>query len=674
MLYFFSLSFALAEEIDKSEKEGLTTNIKKADYYYNLGEDCLDDYNTACAKFNFYQAIAIYHSSRSFTKLGNALVNQAIVYEIEGKLDSAIIFYKQAEQNYLKVSNPVGLADTYNNLGIVYCMKNQYEEGLKYFLLSLNIEKKLDNKEGIAYTLGNIGLIYKKNGNNDKAIKYFKESLDYKIMLHDKHGIAVSYINLGSVYEDLDSLSSAKQYYKKAHEIYSFIEDKEGIAYSLHNIGSIYKTQENYVQAIETFNEALVIREEINSLNGQIFTLFSIADSYFALQNYQIAESYLKKSLELASNQTSDEILSKIYYLYYQISDKQNKPEQALFYLSKHQEIQIILNEKQRQQSLIEMQEKYETERKENRISKQKILIENLNQENVISDLKLQRNRLFAILLALLILASVVFLVIVIKKSRDVKTMNKELNIKNEELAESNATKNKFFSIISHDLSNYAAIMETISSMIIRKKHTMDEEILEQNLLSLNKTTASNKYLISNLLQWAISQDNRISLHPEKINLYDFCNKIASSLKEIAKERNLIIQCDIDDSINVFADKNTISTVIRNLLSNAIKFAYKDTVIRLEASPLENQVLISVIDKGIGMTEETLQNLFKNNIQHTTKKRKAEEGTGLGLILCKDFVELNKGRIFVESSINKGSTFSFTLAVLPNEKNTDNHS
>jgi signal transduction histidine kinase len=402
--------------------------------------------------------------------------------------------------------------------------------------------------------------------------------------------------------------------------------------------------------------------------------LFSIADSYFALQNYQVAEAFLKKSLELASKQDSEEVLTKIYFLYSKIAEMQNKNKEALYYLSKHVEIQENLTEQKRQQSLIEMQEKYETERKENRINKQLILIENLNQENEISDLKLQRNKLFAVLLSSIVLISVVFLFIVIKKSRDLKTINSVLNIKNKELAESNATKNKFFSIISHDLSNYAAIMETISSMIIRKKHTMETEILEKNLLSLNKTTASNKNLISNLLQWAVSQDNRINLHPEKINLLNLCNKVADSLNEIAKERNLIIQCNIKPEIHIFADNNTISTVIRNLLSNAIKFAYNDTVIKLEASHTQEQVLISVTDKGIGMSEEVVHELFEKNIQHTKKARKAKEGTGLGLILCKDFVEMNKGSIFVESRLNKGSTFSFTLPIHQNEKNTDNHS
>jgi protein O-GlcNAc transferase len=214
MLCFFSFSFVFAEEGGREKDKSLNLSLKNADSYYNMGENCLDDYNTSCAKLHFYKAIAIYHHNKSFTKLGNALVNQAIVYEIEGELDSAILFYQQAEQNYLKIGSARGLADTYNNLGIVYCIRNKYEEGLKYFLRSLNIEKKLDNKEGISYTLGNIGLIYKKNGNNEKAIKYFKESLHYKISLHDKHGIAVSYINLGSVYEDMDSLITAKTYYE----------------------------------------------------------------------------------------------------------------------------------------------------------------------------------------------------------------------------------------------------------------------------------------------------------------------------------------------------------------------------------------------------------------------------------------------------------------------------
>jgi signal transduction histidine kinase len=167
--------------------------------------------------------------------------------------------------------------------------------------------------------------------------------------------------------------------------------------------------------------------------------------------------------------------------------------------------------------------------------------------------------------------------------------------------------------------------------------------------------------LLNNLLDWSLSQTKGLQYNPETIPLNDLTTHLRNYYSTLAQNKKISIEINIKDDLSIYADKNMINTVLRNLISNALKYTPQGGSIIISASKVTNDVHVSVCDTGIGIEANTLKKLFKIEESTSTKGLENEKGTGLGLILCKDFVEVHKGRIWAESEPGKGSTFNFTL-------------
>ncbi|MEI8204665.1 MAG: hybrid sensor histidine kinase/response regulator [Bacteroidota bacterium] len=236
-----------------------------------------------------------------------------------------------------------------------------------------------------------------------------------------------------------------------------------------------------------------------------------------------------------------------------------------------------------------------------------------------------------------------------------------ELKKSREKLVELNATKDKFFSIIAHDLKNPAFALKFLLQQIILQFPGLSKEELLESLINLPDASINLYNLLENLLLWSKSQRGTLGFNPEKIPLQYLVEKIISHSKASAENKNIQIETSIEDSLYVFADQMMLQTVILNLLSNAIKFTHENGIISVAARSDETHVEISIKDSGVGINETRLTNLFSIATTQTTKGTKNEEGSGLGLIICKEFIECNHGEISVKSRQGEGSTFSFKL-------------
>lgn len=257
----------------------------------------------------------------------------------------------------------------------------------------------------------------------------------------------------------------------------------------------------------------------------------------------------------------------------------------------------------------------------------------------------------------------------VLSLARDIterKNAEKTLRKSALELRELNATKDKLFSIISHDLKNpFNTIIGFLSFLIVNFEVLSPEKILKH----LNTTFIATKLgynLLENLLDWSRMHAGAIKYTPTKIDVSEVIDDCIILLKSTAQTKNIKIVYSQNESLVAYADKNMISTVIRNLLTNAIKFSDNNTEIVISAKQKENFMRISVKDSGVGISEEGRKHLFKIEKNYTTKGTAKESGTGLGLIICKEFIEMNKGELFIESKPDEGSTFSFTIPIYEN--------
>lgn len=248
------------------------------------------------------------------------------------------------------------------------------------------------------------------------------------------------------------------------------------------------------------------------------------------------------------------------------------------------------------------------------------------------------------------------------------KEHNKRINkayikLKESELAltELNATKDKFFSIISHDLKNPFTSLMSISEMMKDNFSALDDEEKHTGIKRIHTSIENIFSLLDNLLTWARSQSGRIDFNPSDFNMSKILQENLNLFKIAADKKNVKIKGEFNENLVARGDREMINTVVRNLVNNAIKFTPENKQIKISCTKCNNEVCVSVSDEGVGIPEENLTKLFRIDKKIKTKGTDGEKGTGLGLIICHEFIEKNKGTIKVSSSVNSGSTFTFTL-------------
>jgi signal transduction histidine kinase/ligand-binding sensor domain-containing protein len=270
--------------------------------------------------------------------------------------------------------------------------------------------------------------------------------------------------------------------------------------------------------------------------------------------------------------------------------------------------------------------------------------------------------RLIVIVIIILIISSI-FILRVQRLKKQKILLERLVEIKTSELYELNASKDKFFSIIAHDLKNPFNTIIGFSEMLKEEIKSGDKEAIGECAGVINKSAVQTFMLLENLLEWANSQRGKILFSPIPIKLSELYNEELSVLNDMAKGKDIELKSSYPENLTIIADKNMMKTILRNLISNAIKFTHKNGKVEVNALISNKQVEISVSDTGIGMSDETKAKLFRIDADLSTQGTENEKGTGLGLFLCKEFIEKHGGKIWVESKSGKGSIFKFTMPV-----------
>lgn len=235
------------------------------------------------------------------------------------------------------------------------------------------------------------------------------------------------------------------------------------------------------------------------------------------------------------------------------------------------------------------------------------------------------------------------------------------LEVQARELKELNATKDKFLSIIAHDLKNPFNAILGFSDLMLKNFYQLDDETLLKGLSTIESASVQAYKLLENLLIWSQNQTGRREFTPEILNLKAQVMESLGTIESIATKKEIRIIVSINKYFKIFADKNMIDLIFRNLISNAVKFSYKKSKIKITATTTDHEIQISIIDNGVGIASENLFAIFKIDKHRITLGTDDEQGSGLGLILCNDFITRHNGNIRVESVPGKGSVFTISL-------------
>ena len=249
-------------------------------------------------------------------------------------------------------------------------------------------------------------------------------------------------------------------------------------------------------------------------------------------------------------------------------------------------------------------------------------------------------------------------------QNQEILRQKNELERQKKELLDLNATKDKFFSIIAHDLRSPITTLISLSEVLKTDLNLLTSEQRTDILNSLYDLSRNYLKLLDNLLQWARMQTGRLKAEPERIRIESLISETVDFFKVYACDKQIGLVYRDPVEREVYADRNMIKTVLRNLISNAIKYTAPEGLVTITTRDLDRRLEILVADNGVGMTGEVLAGLFHLDKTSTTRGTADEKGTGLGLILCKEFVEKNGGTLQVESERGVGSTFRFTLPVI----------
>jgi signal transduction histidine kinase len=248
-------------------------------------------------------------------------------------------------------------------------------------------------------------------------------------------------------------------------------------------------------------------------------------------------------------------------------------------------------------------------------------------------------------------------------KNQDLIAVNEKLRQSELDLGELNSTKNRFFSILAHDLRSPMNSMKGFSNLLANFADQLSADEIKQTAKSLDETIKISSRYLENLLTWARSQMNSIEFRPQGIFLSEAVKNVVEVLQNNAHHKH--IKLDLQDNLDVklYADQNQLNVILTNLISNAIKFTYENGTITIGVTMPEESDFAEVFirDTGTGMPQEVVDKIFRIDSKHTMKGTQGEAGTGLGLLLCREFVEKNGGKIWVDSVEGVGSTFKFTI-------------
>jgi signal transduction histidine kinase len=567
----------------------------------------------------------------------------------------ALIIARKLNDNYNK-------AMILNKLGEIRKAEGNYVSAMTFFLKSLRISDMEDNKFNKAKSFINVAAIYLLDENDHDALENAKKALALFRQLRDNKGIAMSYHLMSRIRLFRNETQQAKKFADDAVEIQKEQKDLAALANTYITTGKIHIQQKAYAKALSFFNRSLEIRRQLYDNKG-------IAGSYLYLGRYfrmtgrpDSALLYFKKSRKICLANDYPRILKENYHGMSKCYASLDNYREAY---DNHVQFKSLSDSLLREESIkkttqLEMQYEQEQEKKILELEKQKKELDNREKLRKVT----RRRDLSIIFLVFLVIVSLLLFIgfrIKTKKNHMLSRQKDHISRQNERLKLVSATKDKFFSIIAHDLKNPFQSIIGLADLFIKQYDTLKDNEKLEYLQIINETSRKTHKLLDNLLQWARTQTESIKYMPEKVNLKDLTSENILLQKEAASKKDISIHSDIETDIFVYIDKYMIDTVIRNITSNAIKFTPEGGEVKIFSQDAGGFVEVVIEDTGIGIPQENIDKLFIIDSYHSTKGTFKETGTGIGLIISKEFIEKNGGEIKVESRVGEGSRFSFTI-------------
>ncbi|WP_420317028.1 ATP-binding protein [Ekhidna sp.] len=689
----------IAKDLDHSEALAYARYQLAENYYFEKGEpqkaidiillslEEVDDRVTLKTKGNTHKTIG--HVYGQIGKYDEGMKHLSIALEYFNELNNnPPLHSKIGRRSSLDVASEMHITNTLNYMGDLYVMQGKILEALEYKVEGLALMEKIQNKDMMAWMYFQIGKLYAEIGSLNLAVSNFQkarilfeelnfqkdihrvngsmiptlvrmseyqlaeeltnDNIDFYIETSDTVFLASSYVHASGIFlmlEDFIHLNKAKNYLDAATPLVEVISDPKIESLYARMQGMYSKRKGDLEKANTYFRQALAISTASNQLFKARVT-YDIGDNFLLRKNYDSAKIYATQAMNMAQELKDRDLSMDSYRLLSRIGEASRDYSQAydnhLKFFTLYDSLftstaQAKLKEEQVRQGIYNYQQDKE-----------------LAEQN--AQLLEDRNNVFLIVGAVLIVV-LLFMLYLYISLRKVKA---KTQLQNLQLTQLNQTKDKFFGIIAHDLRSPLIGLQGVGDQVDYFLRKGDTDRLEQVSKSISDTTKKLNELLDNLLSWALLQNGMIPYDPQKVDIKQAVEITFDLMKPLAELKGVELQNQIQSESYVYADEKAVHTILRNLISNALKFTESGGAVVVDLEENENQARILINDSGTGISAEQLPEIFalENESKHGTQ---GEKGTGLGLILCKELVELNRGNISVESTLGEGSTFAFNL-------------
>lgn len=563
----------------------------------------------------------------------------------------AVEYGEKAVRAAMALNMNFELADSYNRLGIAYRNIGKYGQALECYFKGMEISKAYGYENLLAFQFNNLADLYSRLELYDRAKQFGKKALEIGQKIKDDYTLSYIYNILGTIYRNQNVLDSALSNFTLSLELRKKIGFSPGIATANLNIGRTLLQLGQYDSSLKYLNVAAEIYTGNNDLQGMIMVNLQRGILNNRIGKFDKAISFFNKSLQtnqkFGDYQVARDAHRGLGYSYAKLGSWSSAYS--------HLDQSVAINDSITLSLFVErLTQLTETLRFEETLNLQK------EREKVLAERLSFQHRLIMLYAAIIILLTLLVglaIFFYIKRSKDVRL----LQAQKEEINNLNRAKDRFFSILAHDLKNQLTSMVTITHMIKERSIELDDD----NMINLSKRLYamgfSTNDLLENVLSWIKAQNKQVEVKSTPVKLKQLVDRVIYSQQPAADLKQVTIQNKVPADLIIDTDPDRLSTVVRNLLSNAIKFSNISGRVEVEAFAKGNHLEVNITDYGVGIPVEKLNDLFSAKEIGSTPGTIEEQGSGIGLMICRNLANDLNGSIKVSSQVQKGSTFTIVL-------------
>jgi len=580
--------------------------------------------------------------------------------------DSAFFYAKKGLQYADSMGYGKGRAESWRMIGNTYEMIGSYHEMLSAYRRSRQIADSIGNAAQVAKVNVNIALFYRQLGEYDEALRQMESDSTVYHDNGDSTQLAYVYSHLSDVHYHRHQYDEALAYARKSMEVAVAIKDSLAFASFTNDIGKVLAAKGLYREAMASHLRSMDYYRRTDDKLGETETFNHLAHASLLLKDRSAALRYAFQGLALARQLRRKKDIMELGQVLAEIYQAKGEYATALRYFQLYKHYSDSLFSEQIRKQSFSLETRYEYERKTDSIQ-QAVAKKELIQQHT------DRNHALQNVIAIIFILFLIMVALLLQRSRSAsKKSNKELCDKNKEielqkeamehqavqLLLNNQQKDKLFSIIAHDLRGPLNSLKGVLDFL--KENRLSDAEIKSMMDELRRNVDYSSELVGNLLFWASSQLSGVVAAPVCLPLHQLVDDILPLYTKQSGEKHILLKNDIDERLTAYADKDMIQVVLRNLISNAIKFCRKGDSITITGRRTGDHVEVCVADNGIGIKEEILSKIRRKE-SITTYGTAREKGTGLGMLLCREFTEVNGGKFRIDSEWGKGSWFYFTI-------------